>query len=148
MKIRAKLLAGGALAAAILAPFTAGSASADISDRPGPLGAGEWDYQGVDVFTTQSKNFPSGGGNFKVCLSRDSKHGYYRMMEEDPWDEDEYVPSNTGYDDLGFYYPGDTDSQNCFVYRNLNRFRDGDNNQAEFYLRKWTGGNSTVKAYD
>ncbi|MBO0879252.1 MAG: hypothetical protein J2P17_02490 [Mycobacterium sp.] len=58
------------------------------------------------------------------------------------------VPSNSYVDPLDFRYPYDTDSHGCYVYRGIGSFVDGSNHQAEFYLIKWTGGNSTVKAYD
>ena len=133
---------GGALAAAI-ATLASGPASAAV-DSDATVTSG-WDYQGSDVFTKQSKNFSSGGGNFRICLTSGSKTGFYRVMEEDPFDPDDYV-SDDGK--LEVHFPGDFTNGGCFTYHHLDRFRDGANNQAEFYVVKWTGGNSTVKAYD
>jgi hypothetical protein len=111
-------------------------------------GSGSWDYLGNDVFTTQSKNFSSGGGSFKVCLSKNSKEGGYRLMEEDPANPDDWVPfeDGTGYEPN---YPGiGFDLNGCLTYHNINEYVDGTNGQAELYLKKWSGGNSTVYAYD
>lgn len=115
---------------------------------PASAGAGDWDYQGSDVFTTQSKNFSSGGGSFKVCLTPGSKYGSYRLMEEDPFGPDDIVTTHDGIYGTDFGHPDDTDRNRCFVYRDLNSYRDGSNGQAEFYLKKWSGGNSKVHAYD
>ncbi|MFC7395401.1 hypothetical protein [Scopulibacillus cellulosilyticus] len=115
-----------------------------------PYGSGDWDYQGSDVFTHQSRNFKSGGGDFKVCLNKSSKEGNYRLMEEDPFNPDDWVV----YDDNPYNYTGDVsfpedfDSHGCVIYRNIGKYVDGSDHQAEFYLKKWSGGNSTVRAYD
>ncbi|MCQ6265134.1 hypothetical protein M1K46_05580 [Fictibacillus sp. WQ 8-8] len=109
-----------------------------------------WDYQGSDVFTKQSKNFKSGGGSFKFCLSKNSKEGNYRMMEEDPFNPDDWVSYEekdpTGYEpsfpNIGF------DSKGCVVYHNISKYVDGTDGQAELYIQKWSGGNSKVYAYD
>jgi hypothetical protein len=115
-------------------------------------GSGTWDYMGSDVFTSQSKNFPSGGGDFKICLSNDSKEGYYKLWEEDPYAVDKQVPDDyvDGYDP---YFPYDFNDSGpsgykCLIYHSIGGWVDGDNNQAEFYVTKSTGGNSTVRAYD
>ncbi|RAS86424.1 hypothetical protein [Priestia endophytica] len=107
-----------------------------------PFGSGDWDYQGKDVFTKQSAIFKSGGGDFKICLSKNSKHGSYRLMEEDPYNPDDLVDLS----DPDFPY--DFDADGCYVYEGVDRAIDGNDNQAEFYVIKWTGGNSTVYAYD
>jgi hypothetical protein len=113
-------------------------------------GPGGWDYQGSDVFTDQSKNFKSGGGAFKICLSSNSKPGYYQLYEEDPFNPDDEVKNNDGT--VGLYFKTaqskDFDSKNCHVWKNVNGYVDGTNGQAEFYLAKYSGGNSTVYAWD
>lgn len=112
-------------------------------------GAGEWDIIGSDEFTNQSEIFESGGGAFKICLSKKSKSGYYELYEEDPYNRDDVVYDNGV---KGLYYKTaqskDFDSKGCHVFKNINKYVDGTNNQAEFYLRKYSGGNSTVIAYD
>jgi hypothetical protein len=106
---------------------------------------GSWNYQGKDVFTKESRVFPSGGGDFKICLSSGSKYGSYRLMEYDPVGPDDIVSADgTGIDP---YFPNDFDvNTNCLVYHDIGDEVDGA--QAEFYLTKWSGGNSTVYAYD
>ncbi|WP_079529532.1 hypothetical protein [Halobacillus hunanensis] len=114
--------------------------------------ANGWDYQGRDVFTEESKIFKSGGGSFKFCLSSNSKDGTYRLYEEDPYSTDDWVPNSaldSGYDPTfkdGTFGSGN----NCIVYRtyDIDEEVDGANDQAEFYIKKWTGGNSTVTVYD
>lgn len=111
-------------------------------------GSGDWDYQGKDVFTKQSANFKSGGGDFKICLSENSKEGAYRLMEEDSFNPDDWVPADLygGYSEP--FFPENFDSSGCLVYKDIGEYVDGNDNQAEFYLIKWTGGNSTVYTYD
>jgi hypothetical protein len=109
--------------------------------------AGGWDYQGSDEFTKQSAIFKSGGGDFKICLSDDSKEGRYRLMEEDPFNPDDWVYADTNIEYIGDpSFPEDFDENGCFVYKDIDEEVDGD--QAEFYLIKWSGGNSTVTAWD
>jgi hypothetical protein len=114
------------------------------------FGSGSWDYVGYDVFTTQSDPpFKSGGGDFKVCLKNDSKVGTYTLWEEDDFDIDQKV--SVKYTDP--YFPYDfiasgPSGYKCYIYRSIGEWVDGSNNQAEFYLKKSTGGNSTVRAYD
>jgi hypothetical protein len=103
--------------------------------------AGVWDYQGSDEFTNQSAIFKSGGGDFKICLNDDNTEGPYRLMEEDPFNPDDWVPAEV-------HFPQDFDSWNCFDYKDIGEYVDGSDNQAEFYLEKYSGGNSTVHAYD
>jgi hypothetical protein len=40
----------------------------------------------------------------------------------------------------------DFDSNGCHVFKNISHYVDGD--QAEFYLAKYSGGNSIVTAWD
>ncbi|MGG3621963.1 hypothetical protein ABES25_00040 [Bacillus gobiensis] len=131
-----------ALIVALLVPSSTFAGSVE------PFDTGEWDYQGKDVFTDQSKNFKSGGGAFKICLSSDSKPGYYQLYEEDPYNPDDEVKNNDGTVGLYFKTAGskDFDSKNCHVWKDVNGYVDGD--QAEFYLAKYSGGNSTVYAWD
>ena len=135
MSTRRTIGAAAASAVALMA-MLAGPANAVT-----PYGAGEWDWVGSDVFTTQSANFYSGGGDFMLCLSSDSKQGQYRLMEEDDFDHDEIV-------EMYFYFDTDFDSAGCKVFHGINSFVDGDNGKAELYLVKWSGGNSTAYAYD
>lgn len=110
-------------------------------------GTGDWDPQGSDEFTNQSEIFLSGGGDFKICLSSDSQPGFYQLYEEDPYNRDDAVYSNGT---RGLYYKtagsNDFDENGCHVFRNISGYVDGD--QAEFYLKKYSGGNSIVYAYD
>jgi len=129
----------GAVAAGMVTLLAAGPASA---------GSGEWDFVGVDEFTSQSADFSSGGGDFKVCLQPGSKEGDYRLMEDDPFNPDDLVPAPGTVAGLEFDYPYETDSFGCFVYRDIGSYVDGTNGKAEFYLIKWSGGNSTVEAWD
>jgi hypothetical protein len=60
---------------------------------------------------------------------------------------DNYVD---GYDP---YFPEDyrasvLSGYKCYIYRSIGEWVDGGNNKAEFYLKKSTGGNSTLRAYD
>lgn len=112
-----------------------------------PTLAGGWDNQGSDEFTNQSEIFLSGGGDFKICLSSDSQPGDYQLFEEDPYNPDDEVYSNDGTLYLNFKTPGGNDFPNgCHVFKNISEYVDGD--QAEFYLAKYSGGNSTVTAWD
>ncbi|MDQ0862401.1 hypothetical protein [Bacillus sp. V2I10] len=112
--------------------------------------AGGWDHQGSDEFTNSSEIFLSGGGDFKICLSSDSQSGHYQLFEEDPYNPDDEVYSNDGTLGLTFNYtiPGDHDfdKNGCYVFKNISGYVDGD--QAEFYLEKYSGGNSFVTAWD
>jgi hypothetical protein len=108
-------------------------------------GTGDWDYQGSDEFTDESEIFLSGGGDFKVCLSSDSQPGDYQLYEEDPYNPDDIVYTNDGTKSISI--PSGNDFQfGCYVYKNISGYVDGD--QAEFYLKKFSDGNSTVHAYD
>ncbi|MFC7395506.1 hypothetical protein [Scopulibacillus cellulosilyticus] len=108
-------------------------------------GNGKWDYKGKDVFTHQSKIFKSDGGTFKICLSKNSAQGEYRLYEKDPLYPD-LVPS--GISGVGPYFPKEFDLNGCYRFYGINNFIDGPNNQAELYIKKFTGGNSTVYAWD
>jgi hypothetical protein len=139
-----------AVALAALTSTVAIAASADTVGAQDPVSiqeGGRWEYKGSDVFTEQSKVFYSGGGEFKVCLAEGSKHGQYRLKEQDDWDVDDNVRT---YDhgDTVFYFPTTAERPECFTYRDLDGYRDGDDGLAEFYLIKWTGGNSIVETYD
>jgi hypothetical protein len=111
-------------------------------------GEGDWDNQGSDEFTNSSEIFLSSGGDFKICLSSDSQSGYYQLFEEDPYNPDDKVLSNDGTIGLYFKTAGsnDFDSNGCHVFKNISGYVDGD--QAEFYLEKYSGGNSFVTAWD
>jgi len=112
-------------------------------------GSGDWDSLGSDEFTNQSKIFLSGGSDFKMCLSSDSQPGYYQLYEEDPYNPDDKVVSN-GITGTYFKTAGtdsnDFNSNGCHVFENIGDYVDGD--QAEFYLAKYSSGNSTVTAWD
>ncbi|MFT9850089.1 hypothetical protein [Aneurinibacillus sp. REN35] len=110
------------------------------------LGAGSWDYVGSDVFTKESRVFKSGGGDFKICISKDSRPGTYWLNEDDPIEDDWVLPPLQYYG--GGFPNGDFDSKGCYVYRDIGGFVDGRDNQAEFKLTKDTRGNSTVRAWD
>ncbi|MGG3574082.1 hypothetical protein ABES80_16625 [Bacillus gobiensis] len=107
--------------------------------------AGEWDYLGSDVFTNQSKNFKSGGGDFAICLSADSKSSYYQLFEEDPFNPDDKVGSGLYFKTAG---SNDFDAEGCHIFRDIGGFVDGTDDQAEFYLAKYSSGNSSVRAWD
>ncbi|SDJ14751.1 hypothetical protein SAMN05216352_12624 [Alteribacillus bidgolensis] len=121
---------------AFIIPFSTASA-----------GAGEWDLLGGDRFSDESDIWLSGGGAFKICLSSDSQPGYYRLYEEDPFNRDDVVYSN-GVKGLYFKTAGsnDFDSNGCHVFKDIGKYVDGD--QAEFYLKKYSGGESFVWFYD
>jgi hypothetical protein len=108
-------------------------------------GTGDWDDLGEHTFTDESKIFLSGGGDFKICLSSDSQLGDYQLYEEDPYNPDDIVYTNDGTKSISI--PSGNDFQfGCYVYKNISGYVDGD--QAEFYLKKFSDGNSTVHAYD
>jgi hypothetical protein len=131
-----------ALGVALLVPSSTFASSMES------FGTGDWDDLGEDEFTDQSKNFLSGGGAFKICLSSDSQSGYYQLYEEDPFNPDDEVKNNDGTIGLYFKTAGsnDFDENGCHIFNDVNGYVDGD--QAEFYLAKYSGGNSTVHAYD
>ncbi|SDY05236.1 hypothetical protein [Thermoactinomyces sp. DSM 45892] len=101
-------------------------------------GSGEWDYVGGDAFSYSSRVFYSGGGDFKFCLRTGSPTGRYVLFEDDAGGADDYVGEKT------------LKAGECAVFRNLNRFKDGDNHKAEFKViknintTKWAG----VDAWD
>jgi hypothetical protein len=138
-----------------LAALTSTVAVAASADTIGVQGAdtvviqdgGEWEYRGSDVFTEKSKIFHSGGGDLKVCLSEGSKHGRYQLKEQDTWGIDEIVFTRDGGDSY-FWFPITGTRPECTVYTDLNKYRDEEDGQAEFYMLKWTGGNSIVEVYD
>lgn len=98
-------------------------------------GAGEWDYKGYSYTSTlygyatgwpyygyavyNSGYVNSGGGDFKVYAS---KSGYYTLTEYDPTNADDIV--STKWINAGGYA----------VWNDLNGYRDGDNNTAEFFV--------------
>jgi hypothetical protein len=130
----------------IVASFVPSSVFANTVPQ---YGSGDWDSLGSDEFTNQSKIFLSGGGDFKMCLSSNSQPGYYQLFEEDPYNPDDEVISN-GVKGTYFKTAGtdsnDFDSNGCHVFKNIGDYVDGD--QAEFYLAKYSSGNSTVTAWD
>lgn len=138
-----------ALAAGISAPaMAAETGGSSSSDRVvSPDGAGTWDYLGSDEFTTQSRNFESGGGDFMICLSSDSPHGHYALFEEDPFNPDDQVRTNDGLLN-GLDFPGDFNSSGCYAFRGISGYVDGTNGKAEFYVAGYNGGVATVYAYD
>lgn len=109
--------------------------------------AGSWDYKGSDVFTKESRIFKSGGGSFKICISKNSPAGTYWLVEEDSFNPDDWVlPPLTYYG--GGFPSGDFNKYGCYVYKNIGGFVDGRDNQAEFKVTKKTRGNATVRAWD
>jgi hypothetical protein len=117
---------------------------------------GEWDHQGSDFFTSESKIFLSGGGDFKICLEGHSPTGYYTLYEEDPWNPDDKVKSSVTFDGAtsktdGFHYEyADIIEDNkfyCHIFSDVNGYVDGD--QAEFYVKKNNSGDEAfVEAWD
>lgn len=114
------------------------------------LGSGEWDYLGYDYFRTQSKIFYSGGGDFMICLDSSSPKGYYYLFEEDPFNADDKVKSGVYFDKGSaddFYNVGNL--PHCHIFKDINAWVDGSNNQAEFYVKRNNDtGEALVGAYD
>ncbi|MFB5660952.1 hypothetical protein [Alteribacillus sp. HJP-4] len=106
--------------------------------------AGEWDSLGGDRFSDETAIWPSGGGAFKICLSSDSQPGFYQLFEEDPYSFDDKVK----YGGVYFKTAGsnDFDSNGCHVFSDINDYVD--DGQAEFYLKKYSSGESFVWFYD
>ncbi|RAS86423.1 hypothetical protein [Priestia endophytica] len=96
-------------------------------------GAGEWDYIDSDIFSHESKIFPSGGGDIKICLSSSPSEGYYYLYEEDSFASDDYI---------GKVYL--KDMFDCKVF-NVHGYVDGNNNQAEIYVSKSPNDGQTAK---
>lgn len=142
-------VAGTSLILTATAPAVAAETGAHSTSDPvvSPDGAGTWDYLGSDQFTTQSRNFESGGGDFKICLSSNSPHGMYIMWEEDPLNPDDQVRTNDGLLN-GLDFPRDFNSSGCYAFRGISDYVDGANGKAEFYLAGYNGGVATVYAYD
>ncbi|MGG3626582.1 hypothetical protein ABES25_24065 [Bacillus gobiensis] len=119
---------------------------------PFTASAAGWDYMGEDWFRTQSKNFYSGGGDFMICLDSSSPKGNYYLFEEDPYNPDDQVKSgvyfgNSTSDD--FYYTESAHGLYCHVFRDVNAWVDGSNNQAEFYVKRYSdNGTVYVEAWD
>ncbi|MBP1081874.1 MULTISPECIES: hypothetical protein [Bacillus] len=107
--------------------------------------AGEWDLLGGDRFSDESDIWPSGGGDYKICLSSESKPGYYQLFEEDPYNPDDQVKTGVYFKTAG---SNDFDSNGCHVYKDIGGFVDGTDDQAEFYLKKYSSGESFAWFYD
>lgn len=141
-------LAGAALIFTATSPAMAAETSGNPTrSQVSPDGAGTWDYLGSDDFTTQSRNFESGGGDFMICLDSASPHGHYAMFEEDPANPDDQVRTNDGLLN-GLDFPGDFNSSGCYAFRGIGSYVDGTNGKAEFYVAGYNGGVATVYAYD
>ncbi|WNB91163.1 hypothetical protein [Bacillus sp. NEB1478] len=108
-----------------------------------PAKAAGWDFLGGDRFSDETDIWPSGGGDYKICLSSESQPGYYQLFEEDPYNPDDQVRTGLYFKTAG---SNDFDSKGCHVYKNIGGFVDGD--QAEFYLKKYSSGESFVWFYD
>jgi hypothetical protein len=77
-----------------------------------------------------------------IKLDDDAPHGTYELMESDPGSNND--------DKVGavILNPGDR-----YAFRNINRFVDGSNDRAEFYVQRRCTGNcpsfgGTVNFYD
>ncbi|MFW6724072.1 hypothetical protein ACHZ98_28765 [Streptomyces sp. MAR4 CNY-716] len=92
-------------------------------------GAGEWDYKGVFPFVAKGTGaFPyethavySGGGNLKVCIKTSTTADHYYLLTE--WDPGTNIDEHVA-----------TRGSGCWEAIGLDRFVDGDNNRAEFYV--------------
>ncbi|MCQ6268689.1 hypothetical protein M1K46_24250 [Fictibacillus sp. WQ 8-8] len=100
-----------------------------------------WDYVGESTFSKASVPVKSTGGDFKVCLAEGwSWEGYVKLMENDPDGKDEVVDPLL---DFGKWL----DKDHCAVWTNLDKYVDGDNNRAEFYIVKSQGDDVKIRIY-
>lgn len=104
---------------------------------------GKWTKVGTDTFTTRSKIVKSGGGDFKFCLVSGSG-GYFNLYEEDHFgDNDDYNKRDVHVKTVKL-----TKKSKCATIRNVNRYVDGFDGQAEFYLTKRGKEKVTVTFWD
>ncbi|WP_042475489.1 hypothetical protein [Bacillus ndiopicus] len=97
-----------------------------FSNRISILGAGVWDYLGDDVFSGESRVFPSAGGDYMVNLIHPTKEMYlYQLKERDDLWDTTVEPFKVSGE---LYYE--------VVFRNISGWVDGDNNKAEFFVNK------------
>ncbi|MCX2728771.1 hypothetical protein OOZ19_00810 [Saccharopolyspora sp. NFXS83] len=97
-------------------------------------GAG-WDYKGsYDFINKGNEYYPyetnavnSGGGSFKVCIGTSNTEDNWYVLKE--WD-----PGANADEEVVSWWSGSGDSSGCKVISNLNKYVDGSNGRAEFYV--------------
>ncbi|HCH1712730.1 TPA: hypothetical protein NKQ82_004635 [Vibrio parahaemolyticus] len=99
--------------------------------------ASGWQEVGRSQFKHTSVTASSGGGNFRACLEKGQTwKGKVMLWEKDPNSSVPVDPFIAGGPTLG---PGQ-----CAVWYDLNKWKDGDNDKAEFYITKESDG-KTIK---
>ncbi|MFW6724071.1 hypothetical protein ACHZ98_28760 [Streptomyces sp. MAR4 CNY-716] len=130
-----------ALPIAIAAALAVSAATAHAAQS----GAGEWDYKGTYSFIAKgSKYWPyetnavySGGGSLKICFNPTPTNRDAFVLNE--WDPG----ANADEFDIAPVYGSE-----CWVVDDLDRFVDGDNNRAEFYLSTFDPNAVSVQYWD
>ncbi|MBM7551633.1 hypothetical protein [Thalassobacillus pellis] len=118
-----------AFAFAMTIPFSSAEASGNgIWDFVGA--GGLWYNSSYGFYNTWAHN--SWGGDFMIKTGSDTPNAKYKLWESDPGS------NNDDYVGAVFLAPGDE-----YPFRNINRFVDGSNNQAEFYVTANNGGEIT-----
>jgi hypothetical protein len=103
------------------------------------FGAGEWDYLTYDYINNgSSKIVSSGGGDFMFVIDQPYiGPGFtwlYKVYEDD---------GAIGDDVVGTWEMGNYDDPQAFII-NARNYVDGDNDKAEFYIKKMTVPTQTV----
>ncbi|MBH5317340.1 hypothetical protein I6N90_05875 [Paenibacillus sp. GSMTC-2017] len=79
----------------------------------------------------------SGGGDFRICPSGASSAKEYVLWENDPGeDNDDHVGRVT------------LEPRECYTFRDIGRFVDGDNRKAEFYVTTRTASARSIAFLD
>lgn len=112
-----------------LIPLPSLTASKNYTENEmGILGAGEWDRLGDEAVGRESGIYPSYGGDYKVTVVQSQYGPYlYALIEDDPITD--ITVRNFSFSKAGVY---------DMVFEDISGYVDGDNNQAEFFIRKST----------
>jgi hypothetical protein len=139
MRVRKLGLTFFAVVIALLIPFSTAFAALDYLGRYGlTINTGE---KTGNLYYYRTEYVYSDGGSFKVCNYNMSSTKFF-VYEYDPGsNNDDYVYSWT----LGM--------SKCYTFTGLDKFKDGDNNKAELYVKsaRASGGlayERQVKLYD
>jgi hypothetical protein len=117
------------------------AASFLFSSPPAQASSG-WDYIGYTKFPVsakeeyeQSGRILSTGGDLMACISTGSTKKYaYDLWEYDVSSGDEFVGAVSG--------------NGCWIWRDIGKYVDGDNNRAEFYIGTFDWDAVGVQWYD
>ncbi|MEU6196387.1 hypothetical protein [Streptomyces sp. NPDC047061] len=119
------------------------TAGAIFSLFGGPAQASSgWDYIGVTEFPRNSSDYIrttgnalSTGGDLEACITTASTKSHaYDLWEYDPNNADDFVDAVNG--------------SGCWIFRDIGKYVDGDNNRAEFYIGTYDDDALRVYWYD